>query len=40
MYNLTKMEDNHPGGKKVITVRGGRDATKAFASGNHPESVI
>ena len=40
VYNLTKMAEGHPGGKKVLTQRAGKDATKTFASGNHPASVM
>lgn len=40
VYNLSKFVDKHPGGSKVIAVRAGRKANKAFNQGNHPARVI
>jgi cytochrome b involved in lipid metabolism len=40
VYNLSKMVEKHPGGPKVISLRAGKKADKAFASGDHPPKVI
>jgi cytochrome b involved in lipid metabolism len=40
VFDLSKMVEKHPGGAKVIVLRAGKKADKAFASGNHPPKVM
>ncbi|OQO12592.1 hypothetical protein B0A48_02054 [Cryoendolithus antarcticus] len=39
VYDLTKFQDEHPGGKKILTRVGGKDASKQFWK-YHNESIL
>ncbi|EGR34326.1 succinate, putative [Ichthyophthirius multifiliis] len=39
VYDLTKYQNQHPGGSKILITNSGKDASQQFQEAKHPESV-